>query len=244
MIEASDISKTFRDPKRGEIKAVDSVSLVCRPGEIYGLLGPNGAGKTTLMRMLATILSPTSGSARVAGYDIGTHAGDVRGCIGYLSSATALYERMTPREMVQYFGALNGMEPSDVNERIRRIFADLEIDEFADSRCDKLSTGQKQRVSIARTIIHEPSVLIFDEPTNGLDILASRTIMDFIRRCRDEGRTVIFSTHILSEVESLCDRIGVVYQGRLVGEGAMSELRARTGKETLEDVFLCMIGEL
>jgi sodium transport system ATP-binding protein len=244
MIQATDIHKTFRDSKRGDVKAVDGITLTCNPGEIYGLLGPNGAGKTTLMRMLATILAPTAGSAVVAGYDVQAEPTRVRASIGYLSGGTALYERMTPREMVRYFGALYGLTTAKVESRIRTVFGDLEIDEFADSRCDKLSTGQRQRVSIARTILHEPPVLIFDEPTNGLDILASRTIVRFIRRCRDEGRTVIFSTHILSEVESLCDRIGVVYHGKLVGEGTMFDLRAQTGKQTLEEVFLNMIGEV
>ena len=242
LIQVDNISKTFHDSKRGLIRAVDKISLTCRAGEIYGLLGPNGAGKTTLMRLMATILAPTSGSAIVNGYDVVHQPAQVRASIGYLSGSTALYDRMTPREMVSYFGALYGLSKPETNRRLKRIFDALEITDYADGRCDKLSTGQRQRVSIARTIIHEPPVLIFDEPTNGLDILASRSIVDFIRLCRDEGRTVIFSTHILSEVESLCDKIGVVTQGKLVTEGTLDDLRRQTGQATLHDIFLSLIG--
>jgi sodium transport system ATP-binding protein len=242
MIEAKQLSKEFFDKKRGVIHAVDNVSFACQPGEISGLLGPNGAGKTTLLRMLATILEPTSGTATVAGYDVRQQAQQVRENIGYLSGSTALYERLTAREMVTYFGALYGLLPDEIAQRIETIFTELDMNEFADTRCDKLSTGQKQRVSIARTIIHLPPVLIFDEPTNGLDIVAARTITRFIRRCRDEGRTVIFSTHIMSEVEALCDRIVVIYSGKIVAIGTLEELRQQTGEQTLENVFLELIG--
>ncbi|HZP81094.1 MAG TPA: ATP-binding cassette domain-containing protein [Chthonomonadaceae bacterium] len=243
MIEARHLSKQFFDRKRGVIHAVEDVSFTCHPGEIFGVLGPNGAGKTTLLRMLATILEPTSGTATVAGYDIREQPQQVREHIGYLSSSTALYERLTAREMVAYFGALYGLSPGQIAQRIEEIFTELDMHEFADSRCDKLSTGQKQRVSIARTIIHRPPVLFFDEPTNGLDIITSRTITRFIRRCRDEGRTVVFSTHIMSEVEALCERIAIIYRGRLVAIGTLQELRARTGKQAFEHVFLRLIGE-
>lgn len=243
MIEAQELCKTFMDKKRGVVKAAENVSFTCQPGEIFGLLGPNGAGKTTTLRMLATILEPTSGTAKIAGYDIRTQAQQVRQNIGYLSGSTALYERLTAREMVAYFGALYGLSPSRVAARIDAIFTELDMHEFADGRCDKLSTGQKQRVSIARTIIHEPPVLFFDEPTTGLDIVTARTIMRFIRRCRNEGRTVVFSTHIMSEVEALCDRIAIVYKGQIVATGTLEELRARTGKQAFEHVFLSLIGE-
>lgn len=243
MIEVSHLSKTFTDKKRGVIKAVDDVSFACAPGEIFGLLGPNGAGKTTLLRMLATILEPTAGTARINNLDIQRQGQDVRASIGYLSNSTSLYERLTAREMVSYFGALYGLEKADIERRMARIFADLDMDEFADRRCDKLSTGQKQRVSIARTILHEPPVLFFDEPTNGLDILTARAITRFIRRCRDEGRTVVFSTHIMSEVEALCDRIAIIYQGRVAAVGTLEELRAQTSEQIFERVFLRIIGE-
>lgn len=243
MIIANNLSKEFIDKKRGLIHAVEGVSFTCHPGEIFGVLGPNGAGKTTLLRMLATILQPTAGSAMVAGFDIREQPQEVRSRIGYLSGSTALYERMTAREMVTYFGALYGLTPEEISRRIQEIFTELDMFDFADGRCDKLSTGQKQRVSIARSIIHQPSVLFFDEPTNGLDVVTARTITRFIRRCRNEGRTVIFSTHIMSEVEALCERIAIIYQGKVVAIGTLEELRARTGKQVFESVFLSLIGE-
>lgn len=243
MIETHNLCKVFTDKKRGLIRAVDGVSFKCQPGEIFGLLGPNGAGKTTLLRMLATILTPTSGSASIAGFDIREQPQQVRMHIGYLSGSTALYERLTAREMVTYFGALYGLSPEETARRIEDIFTDLDMHEFADSRCDKLSTGQKQRVSIARTILHHPPVLFFDEPTNGLDVITARTITRFIRRCGTEGRTVVFSTHIMSEVEALCDRIAVIYRGQIAAIGTLEELRAQTGKQAFEHVFLRLIGE-
>lgn len=243
MVEVDRLSKVFPDKKNGAKHAVDDVSFCCRPGEVFGLLGPNGAGKTTLLRMLATILEPTSGTATVAGYDLRREPQEVRRKIGFLSGSTALYERLTAREMVTYFGELYGLADREIAARIEQIFTELDMGEFADRRCDKLSTGQKQRVSIARTILHHPPVLFFDEPTNGLDILTARTITRFIRRCRDQGQTVIFSTHIMSEVEALCDRIAVIYGGRIAAVGTLPELRARTGKEAFEHVFLALIGE-
>jgi len=243
MIKAEHLGKTFFDKKRGTVTAVSDISFECHPGEVFGILGPNGAGKTTLLRMLATILEPTAGTATVGGYDIRTSPQQVRESIGYLSGSTALYERMTAREMIYYFGSLYGMSSSLIKERSEAIFTELDMNSFADGRCDKLSTGQKQRVSIARAILHQPPVIFFDEPTNGLDIITARTITRFIQRCRNEGRTVVFSTHIMSEVEAICDRIAVVYQGAIVAIGTLDELRARTAKQAIEHVFLTLIGE-
>jgi sodium transport system ATP-binding protein len=243
MIETRELGKTFIDKKRGDVHAVADVSFTCHPGEILGVLGPNGAGKTTLLRMLATILEPTSGAATVAGYDIRRQAQQVRQNIGYLTGSANLYERLTAREMVAYFGELYGLSPKERERRAEEIFTVLDVHPFADRRCDKLSTGQKQRVAIARAILHDPPVLFFDEPTSGLDVVAARTIRGFIRRCRDEGRTILFSTHIMSEVEALCDRIAVIYQGRLAAIGTLDELRAQTGATAFETVFLRLIGE-
>lgn len=243
MIEVENISKSFADKKRGEVRAVDSVSFTAMPGEIFGVLGPNGAGKTTLLRMLATILAPTAGTARVAGFDVSREPEQVRAKIGFLTGTAGLYERLTPREMLAYFGELNGMRSDALQTRTKDLFDALDMHEFADRRCDKLSTGQKQRTSIARAILHNPPVLFFDEPTSGLDIMAARTVVRFIRRCRDEGRTVIFSTHIMSEVEALCDRIAVIYQGKVAAVGTLAELRERTGETAFENVFLRLIGE-
>src|SRR5450755_4084024 len=219
MIEVHNLSKYFRDKKRGEIRAVDDVSFRCLPGQIYGLLGANGAGKTTTLRMLATILEPTGGTASVYGHDIVEHPEKVRANVGFLSTATALYPRLTAREMVEYFGRLNGLDEANLKKRIDTIFSRLDMDAFRDRRCDKLSTGMKQKTSIARTLVHDPPVMIFDEPTLGLDIMTARSIISFIRECREHGKTVIFSTHIMSEVEKLCDVIGVIHNGRLLEEG-------------------------
>jgi len=243
MIEAHDLSKEFRDRKRGVVRAVDGVTFSCRPGRIFGLLGANGAGKTTTLRMLATLLAPTGGRALVAGHDVATEPEKVRAKIGFMSNSMALYGRLTPREMIEYFGRLHGLDGAALRARVDRLIEELGIGAFARGRCDRLSTGQKQRVSIARAIVHEPEVVIFDEPTNGLDVMTSRTITGFIHRCRGEGRTVIFSSHIMSEVERLCDEIAVVHGGRIVAHGTMDALRAQTGRSQLESVFLALVGE-
>src|SRR5437773_11641457 len=197
MIEARSLSKRFHDKKRGEIRAVEGVSFRCLPGKIYGLLGANGAGKTTTLRMLATILEPTDGTAIVCGHDVIEQPEKVRANVGFLSTATALYPRLTAQEMVEYFGRLNGLDEATLKRRIDEIFGRLDMDGFRDRRCDKLSTGMKQKVSIARTLVHDPPVMIFDEPTLGLDVMTARTIVEFIRECRNRGKTVIFSTHVI-----------------------------------------------
>lgn len=243
MIEAQALSKEFKDRKRGIVRAVDGVSFSCQPGRIFGLLGANGAGKTTCLRMLATLLAPTGGGALVAGHDVATEPEAVRARIGFMSNSTALYGRLTAREMVEYFGRLHGLEGTALRTRVDTLVDELGIAPFAKGRCDKLSTGQKQRVSIARAIVHQPEVVIFDEPTNGLDVMTSRTITGFIHRCRAEGRTVIFSTHIMSEAERLCDEIAVMHAGRIVAHGTMDALRAQTGESQLESVFLALVGE-
>ena len=211
------------------------------PGEIYGLLGVNGAGKTTTLRMLATILAPSEGTALVAGFDVARDAQNVRSHVGFLSAATALYGRLSAQEMVEYFGRLHGLDEPTLRRRIDEIFARLDMNDFRDRRCDKLSTGMKQKVSIARTLVHDPSVMIFDEPTAGLDVLAARTIAGFIRECRDNGKTVVFSTHVMSEAEKLCDHIGIIHGGKLLAEGTLAELRARFGMQDLEDLFVKVV---
>ena len=196
--------------------------------------------------MLATILEPTGGTARIQGYDIRRQPEQVRANIGYLTGVAALYERLTAREMLSYFADLYGLTAQRKRERIAELMDTLEMDEFMDRRCDKLSTGQRQRVSIARSVLHEPPVLFFDEPTSGLDVMAARTVVRFIRQCRREGRTVIFSTHIMSEVESLCDRIAVIYKGGVAAQGTRRELQAQVGAGAdtrFESVFLRLIGE-
>ncbi len=241
MIEARGLSKRFHDKKRGEIRAVDNVSFRCEPGKIYGLLGANGAGKTTTLRMLATILEPTGGTALICGYDIVEQPEKVRASVGFLSTATALYPRLTAQEIVEYFGRLNGLDEPTLKERVDGIFNRLDMNEFRDRRCDKLSTGMKQKTSIARTLVHDPPVMIFDEPTLGLDVMTARTIIAFIRECRDQGKTVIFSTHVMSEVEKLCDVIGIIQSGKLLAEGTLQQLREKNGERDLEEIFVKIV---
>jgi sodium transport system ATP-binding protein len=244
MIDARGLSKRFQDKKRGEIRAVDNVSFTCQPGKIYGLLGANGAGKTTTLRMLATILEPTDGTALIQGHDVVEHPEKVRANVGFLSTATALYPRLNAQEMVEYFGRLNGLDEPTLKKRIDDIFQRLNMNDFRDRRCDKLSTGQKQKTSIARTLVHDPPVMIFDEPTTGLDVMTARTIIGFIADCRDRGKTVIFSTHIMSEVERLCDHIGIIHGGKLLEEGTLTELRAKHNEHNLEEIIVKVVGPL
>jgi sodium transport system ATP-binding protein len=242
MIEAHHLTKTFKDKKRGLITAVSDVSFTCRSGQIYGLLGANGAGKTTALRMLATLLKPTSGSCALAGHDAATAPEKVRANVGFLAASTALYGRLTAREMITYFGRLNGMTDDAIRARIQVLAVELDMHEFLDRRCDKFSTGMKQKTSIARTLIHDPAVMIFDEPTLGLDVMTARAIVKFVRDCRDRGKTVIYSTHIMSEVEKLCDVVGIIHNGRLVAEGTVPELRARFAEQDMEEVFVKAVG--
>jgi sodium transport system ATP-binding protein len=242
MIEAHGLTKVFQDKKRGAVRAVDGVNFRCEPGRIYGLLGANGAGKTTTLRMLATILTPTSGSARIAGFDVVAEPEKARASLGFLSTATALYGRLTAREFVEYFGRLHGLEEEVLRERVKTLFDRLEMNDFCERRCDSFSTGMKQKTSIARVLVHDPPVMIFDEPTTGLDVMTARTIVSFIRECRERGKTVIFSTHVMTEAEKLCDRIGIIHGGRLLAEGTLEELRARSGIEDLEDIFVGVVA--
>jgi len=244
VIAAENLTKTFRDRKRGLVRAVSDVSFRCQPGELFGLLGANGAGKTTTLRMLATLLEPTLGSATIAGYDVKLQPQEVRRSIGFLSGSTSLYGRLTAKEMIRYFGQLNGITGSKLQKRTDVLIEQLEIGEFQDGRCDKLSTGQKQRVSIARSIVHSPPVMVFDEPTSGLDVMTSQTIMSFIEQCRNEGLTVVFSTHIMSEVERLCDQVAIVHHGKIAAEGTVPELQSQTRESAMEKVFLKIVNEL
>src|SRR5215468_3785807 len=244
MIEARDLSKRFQDKKRGEIRAVENVTFSCKPGQIYGLLGANGAGKTTTLRMLATILEPSDGTATICGHDVVEQPEKVRANVGFLSTATALYPRLTAQELVEYFGRLNGLDEATLNKRVDDMFNRLDMNGFRDRRCDKLSTGMKQKTSIARTLVHDPPVMIFDEPTGGLDVMAARSIINFIRECRDRGKTVIFSTHIMTEVEKLCDVVGIIQSGKLLTEGTLAQLREKHGEEDLEEIFVKVVAPL
>jgi sodium transport system ATP-binding protein len=242
MIEARNLTKVFHDKKRGEIRAVDDITFTCRPGQIYGLLGANGAGKTTTLRLLATLLRPTSGTVAVAGFDASTEPERVRANVGFLATSTALYGRLTARETIAYFGRLNGLSDEAIAGRVARLADELALHEFLDRRVEKFSTGMKQKTSIARTLVHDPAVLIFDEPTIGLDVMTARNIVRFVRDCRTRGKTVIYSTHVMSEVEKICDVIGIIHHGRLVAEGSLAELRQRSGEQDMEEIFIRAIG--
>ena len=242
MIEVRDLCKSFRDLRRGQVLAVDHLNFEARPGEVFGLLGPNGAGKTTAMRILCTVLKPTSGTARLAGYDVTTQAPEVRRHIGFLSANTAIYDRMSAWEMVEYFARLYGLGGDGLRARMETVFADLRMNDFRDTLGAKMSTGMRQKVSIARAVVHDPPVLIFDEPTAGLDVLVARSVMENIERLRDLGKCILFSTHIMREVERLCDRVAVVSRGRIRACGTLDELRRRHEEPDLEELFFRLVA--
>jgi sodium transport system ATP-binding protein len=241
-IETRGLTKVYGTPQRGTVEALRGLDLECRAGEVYGLLGANGAGKTTTLRILSTILAPTSGTARVAGVDVAEDPLEVRRRIGFLSASTGLYDRLTARETLEYFGSLHGLEPERLERRVAELIEIFDLGQVADRRCAALSTGQRQRVSIARAVLHEPPVLILDEPTTGLDVLAAGAMIDFIESRRNAGTCILFSTHVLSEAERLCDRIGVIHDGRLMASGTFEELAAATGRRWLEDIFRALVG--
>ena len=241
MIQVERLTKAFLDYRRGWVPAVDDVSFECRPGEIFGLLGPNGAGKTTTLRMLSTVLQPTGGVARVAGFDVVRQASLVRANIGYMSASTGIYDRMTAWEFVEYFGSLYGLERDALRARMEEVFDWLQMNDFRDVLGGKLSTGMKQKVSIARTIVHNPPVLIFDEPTSALDVLVARAVRQRIVELRDQGKTILFSSHDMNEVAKLCARVGLIHRGRLRALGTPAELLEQFGQPDLEELFFHLV---
>jgi sodium transport system ATP-binding protein len=244
MIEAQHLRKTFRDLRRGQFVAVQDLSFTVKPGEIFGLLGPNGAGKTTTMRLLCTVLKPSSGTARVAGYDLVTQPADVRRQIGFLSANTGIYDRMSAWEFVEYFGRLYSVPEDRLKERLEQVFRQLNMNDFRDVLGGKMSTGMKQRVSIARTIVHDPPVLVFDEPTSGLDVLVARNVLQAIKEFRNQGKCVIFSTHVMREVEQLCDRVAIVHRGRVLAMGTLPALREEYREDDVEELFFRLIHKV
>lgn len=241
MIHVEHLTKSFSDLRRGTVAAVDDVGFDVPPGEIFGLLGPNGAGKTTTLRILSTVLRPTGGVAEVAGYNVATHPAKVRARIGFMSGNTGIYDRMTAWEMVEYFGRLYGMEEDALQARLEELFEMLQMNEIRDMLGSKMSTGNKQKVSIARTIVHDPPVMIFDEPTSGLDVLVARAVLQAIAALKDQGKCIIFSTHIMREVEKLCDRIAIIHKGRILAMGTLKELEERYDETDMEEVFFDLI---
>jgi sodium transport system ATP-binding protein len=242
MIHVENLVKSFRDLRRGVVFAVDHVSFDARPGEIFGLLGPNGAGKTTTMRIICTVLRPTSGTAQVAGFDVATQPAQVRQNIGFMSANTAIYDRMTAWELVAYFGRLYGLTEERLKARMEEVFATLKMNDFREMLGAKMSTGMRQKVSIARAIVHDPPVLIFDEPTAGLDVLVGRNVLQSIEQLRELGKCILFSTHIMREVERLCDRVAIVSRGRVQACGTLPELRERHQVNDLEELFFQLVS--
>jgi sodium transport system ATP-binding protein len=242
MIHVRNLTKHYPDLRRGYVVALAGISFDAVPGQIYGLLGPNGAGKTTAIRILSTMLRPTGGSATVNGYDVLTQADLVRHQIGYVSASTGLYDRMTAWELVEHFGLLYGIEAERLHQHMDELFTRLQMDEIRDVLCAKMSTGMKQKVSIARALVHDPPVLIFDEATLGLDVLVARALLMTVAELRDQGKCLIFSTHIMREAERLCDRIGIIHRGSILTEGTLDELRDRHGERDLEELFFRLIA--
>jgi sodium transport system ATP-binding protein len=243
MIHVRQLTKSYNDLRRGRFVALDNVTFDALPGQVYGLLGPNGAGKTTALRILSTVLQPTSGSATVNGYDVLTQPSLVRRQIGFVSTNTAVYDRMTAWEMVEYFGRLHGIAPAALRGRMEELFETLQMNEIRDLLGAKMSTGMKQKVSIARAIVHDPPVLVFDEATAGLDVLVARALLDAVAQLREQGKCVIFSTHIMREVERLCDRIAILHRGHILAEGTLTELGDQFEEPDLEELFFRLIVE-
>jgi sodium transport system ATP-binding protein len=227
----------------GPVRAVQGLSFEVAGGEVLGLLGPNGAGKTTALRVLATLLRPDAGRAFVAGHDVTAEPLAVRRSMGYLTGDTGLYERLTPVELLRYFGRLNDLPAAALGARIEALVAAFDMGAFRDRRCGSLSTGQRQRVSVARALLTDPPVLILDEPTAGLDILAARTLLDALRAERDRGKAILFSTHVMAEAELVCDRVALLHRGRLLACDTVAGLRARFARPTLAEAFLTAIEQ-
>jgi sodium transport system ATP-binding protein len=254
MIVVQDLWKTFpADSERRKehrlnkeektVTAVSGINFTCRPGRIFTLLGPNGAGKTTTLRMIATLMKPTRGSISVAGFDVGQQPLEVRRNIGFLTGSTKLYERLTAEETVKYYADLHGMDRGRFSKRKDELFTLLGINEFAARRVGKLSTGMRQKVSIARTMIHDPAVVVFDEPTVGLDVITSRHIIDLIRSCKSAGKTVIFSTHIMGEVSLLADDLAIIHNGKLCYNGTYDDFHTSMKGKSLEEAFMQLVEE-
>ncbi|XOU94644.1 MAG: ATP-binding cassette domain-containing protein [Candidatus Kerfeldbacteria bacterium] len=237
MLKVTNLTKKFKN-----FTAVDDVSFEAKTGEIFGLLGPNGAGKTTTIRVLATVLKATSGTANIAGFDINDNSEEVRKNIGVLTAEIGLYDRFTARENMRYFGQLYGMGGKKLEERIDELVYVLHMERFADRRAGKFSTGMKQKVAISRSIIHDPKVIIFDEPTAGLDVLASQTVISFMKESKKNGKLVILSTHDMNDAEKLCDNIAIIHRAKVVAKGTVSELLQKTNQDNLEGAFTSIVG--
>ncbi len=237
MIEVKNLRKSF-----GTVKAVNGVSFEARDGEITGLLGPNGAGKTTTLRMLYSLLPPDEGEIRIDGLDPTRDAMEIKRTLGVVPDSRGLYSRLTARENIRYYGELHGMSRKAIGERIEKMTATLDMGDFIDRRTEGFSQGQRVKVAIARAMVHEPQTVLMDEPSNGLDVMSTRALRNYIRSLRDEGHSVILSTHIMQEVAALCDHIVIIAQGEVAADGTARELLQRSGCDSLEDAFVKLIG--
>jgi sodium transport system ATP-binding protein len=241
LVHVHQLSKIYPDALLGEYYAVNQISFSAKAGEVFGLLGPNGAGKTTALRILATILKPTTGTARVFNFDVVAQPHYVRHSIGFVSNNTAIYDRMSAWEMVEYFGRLYEIPSDELRKRMETLFAQLQMSDFRDCPGAKMSTGMKQKVSIARALIHDPPVLIFDEASLGLDVLVARSLQNIVKGLRDDGKCIIYSTHIMREVERLCDRVAIMAKGHIVDSGTLPELAERHEQNDFEELFYQLI---
>lgn len=252
MIELTNVCKDFPLNKKQQeelglkqkhLRVLDDVSFSCKPGRVFSLLGPNGAGKTTSLRIIATILKATSGQVKVCGIDLNDDSQKARGKMGFLTGTTGLYERLTPNEVIRYFGTLYGLERRQLEARKEQLFSMLDMHDFANKRIGKLSTGMKQKVSICRTMIHDPDVIVFDEPTSGLDVITAKNIIELIRDCKDQGKTVIFSSHIMSEVDLLCDDLAIIHNGKILFNDTMENFRKQMHTPNLTEEFIYIVNQ-
>ena len=252
MIQVSNLSKTFdlTRQQRKELNteertavAVENISFRCEPGRIFSLLGPNGAGKTTTMRMLSTIYKPSAGEIIMGGTDAVKNPQEARRKIGFLTGATGLYARLTPNELIQYFGELYGVSKEDIAKRKEHLYMLLDMHDFQNKRIGKLSTGMKQKVSICRTMIHDPEIIVFDEPTSGLDVITAENIILLIQNCKEQGKTVIFSSHIMSEVDLLCDDLAIIHKGKLLFSGTMTDFKGQMQADNLTAEFIRIVHQ-
>jgi sodium transport system ATP-binding protein len=242
MIEAIQVGKKFKTGKgKDDVRAVDGVSFRCEPGRVFALLGPNGSGKTTLLRMISTLMSPDAGELKVSGFDCVKESEEVRKRIGFLTGSAGLHEKLSGRETLEFFGKLHGIPSNALKKKIMEMVAEFDLTEFIDRATGKLSMGQKQRVMIARTLIHDPEVVIFDEATTGLDVLAAKGLIDIIRACSDAGKTVLFSTHIMGEVALLADDVTVLHKGRQIYSGSIDDLKESQVGESMEEKFINLL---
>lgn len=252
MIEVINVCKDFPLNKKQQeetgirqksLRVLDEVSFSCEPGRIFSLLGPNGAGKTTTLRIIATILKATEGQIKVCGIDLNESPREARARMGFLTGTTGLYERLTPNEVIRYFGTLDGLDRNTIENRKEKLFNLLDMHDFANKRIGKLSTGMKQKVSICRTMIHDPDVVVFDEPTSGLDVITARNIIELIRDCKEQNKTVIFSSHIMSEVDLLCDDLAIIHNGKILFNDTMENFRKQMHTSNLTEEFIHIVHQ-